>query len=136
MKKLVFALAIAVAGCAATGVQVTDEQMSEFTPGETIKAEVVEKLGQPTSQTRLSDGTTVLTYTYAEYRTRPETFIPYVGMFVGGGDTRSNHVTLTFDSNDVLADYSSSSSELGTATGVAPTSTPIEPVADQPRKPI
>jgi outer membrane protein assembly factor BamE (lipoprotein component of BamABCDE complex) len=133
MKKIAaIVAALILAGCASSGVRVTDEQMSKFHEGQTTKQEVIAALGQPTTTMRNADGTTMLMYTYAEARTRGSTFIPIVGAFVGGVDTRSNNVMLTFDQQGVLKTTSSSSSQYGTATGIA-----VDgggPVTDQPRK--
>lgn len=133
MKKLAaIVVALTLAGCASSGVRITDEQMSQFKEGQTTQQDVITALGQPTTTMRNADGTTVLMYTYAEARTRGSTFIPIVGAFVGGVDTRSNNVMLTFDQQGVLKTTSSSSSQYGTATGIAVDGG--APVADQPRK--
>jgi outer membrane protein assembly factor BamE (lipoprotein component of BamABCDE complex) len=133
MKKLAaIAAALTLAGCASSGVRITDEQMSQFKEGQTTQQDVITALGQPTTTMRNADGTTVLMYTYAEARTRGSTFIPIVGAFVGGVDTRSNNVMLTFDQQGVLKTTSSSSSQYGTATGIAVDGG--APVTDQPRK--
>lgn len=127
----VFLVALLV-GCASSGVRVTDSQMSQFVEGKTTQQEVVAALGEPTGVTRNFDGTTTLIYTYAEARTRATTFIPIVGLFAGGVDTRSNSVAMSFDKAGVLTTYSSSASQTGTATGIAVDGG--DPVKDQPRK--
>lgn len=133
MKTIITALtALMLTACASSGVRVTDEQMAQFHEGQTTKQEVIAALGQPTTTMRNADGTTMLMYTYAEARTRGSTFIPIVGAFVGGVDTRSNNVMLTFDQQGVLKTTSSSSSQYGTATGIAVDGG--APVTDQPRK--
>lgn len=80
---------------------------------------------------RNADGTTMLMYVYSEVSTRPSTFIPIVGAFVGGMDTKSNSVTLRFDKDGKLLYYSSSEIALGTASGIA---VDAAPVTNQPRK--
>jgi len=133
MKKFAVVLAaLALSACASTGVRVTDDQISQFKEGQTTKQEVVAVLGQPTMTMRNADGTTMVMYTYAEARTRASAFIPIVGAFAGGMDTRSNSVVLTFDQQGVLQSTSSSSSEYGTATGIAVDAG--GPAVDQPRK--
>ena len=134
MRRLLFALflSISLAGCASTGVKITDDQISQFKEGETTSQEVIARLGRPTTTMRNPDGTTMLMYVYAEARTRASTFIPIVGMFAGGVDSRSNSVVLTFDQQGILQNTSSSSSEYGTASGIAVDAG--GPVQDQPRK--
>ena len=89
MKRIVFfslSLACALlAGCAASGVQVTQDVATQFTEGVTTEAEIRARLGNPTS-TIIANGTKTITYTGAQYRTNAASFIPVVGLFAGGGD--------------------------------------------------
>ncbi len=62
--------------CAASGVHVSEAQISEFQKGETTYEDVVLKLGNPTSRTLDSAHNTQIIYVYSEYQTRPETLIP------------------------------------------------------------
>lgn len=126
------ALAIALSACASSGVKVTEDQTSGFTPGQTTRQEVISRLGKPTMQTRLSDGTRLVQYTYAESSVRASTFIPIVGAFVGGADTNMSNVQIRFDNQDRLIDMSHSEGEMGSGTGFAAGSP--APAVDQPRK--
>ena len=56
---------------------------------------------------------------YAQVTTRPETFIPIVGGFVGGADVKSNAVYLVFGQDGKLMNFSGSASAMGTGMGVA-----------------
>ncbi len=133
MKKLAAILVtLLLSACASSGVRVTDDQLSQFKEGQTTKQEVIATLGQPTTTMRNADGTTMIMYTYAEARTRGSTFIPIVGAFAGGMDTRSNNVVMTFDRQGILQNTSSSSSQYGTATGISVDAGGSVP--DQPRK--
>ncbi len=133
MRKAVAAVvaSIVLVGCAATGVQVKDEQLSSLVPGQTTQEEVIAALGKPTNRIRNSDGSTTILYTYAEARTRASTFIPIVGLFAGGVDTNHSTAILRFDKEGKLIDHSMSEGEMGTATGV---SVDAAPVQNQPRK--
>lgn len=118
MKWLVGAVALlALAGCVAMGVQVTESQLKSFERGKSTVGQVVSSLGQPTSSTLSADGTRMLMYMYTEAQARPESFIPYVGAFIGGSDSRSNMVMMRFDASGVLIDYTASTSQIGTGTG-------------------
>lgn len=125
---------IGLSGCAATGVEVKHSQLDSFKRGETSQYDVVTALGKPTTQMRHSDGTSTLVYNYSEYRTRPQTFIPYLGMFIGGADTRSSNVSLTFDSAGKLLHYETAESEMGSGMGLA--AGDVQAVPDQPRRPV
>lgn len=132
IKTAAIAIAIGLAGCAASGVKVSDDQLSGLVKGQTSRAEVLAKFGKPTTQIRSSDGTATVLYNFAEYRTRPATFIPIVGIFAGGSDIHTSSATFRFDANDRLLDYTTAQSDMGTGLGRA--AGPIEPVQNQPRK--
>jgi hypothetical protein len=68
--------------------------------------------------TLLPDGRRMDIYSYTHATTRASTFIPIVGAVVGGADVRGSTVTLTYDANGVLANYSASSMQSGATTGL------------------
>ena len=127
-------LGLLLGGCAATGVQVKEEQLAAFEKGKTTLQEVVAALGQPTGNTLMPDGSRMISYTYAQAQARPATFIPIVGAFAGGVDARSNTAMLTFDQRGILKSTMSSSHQQGTGTGFA-AGTGVQPqVEQQPRQ--
>jgi outer membrane protein assembly factor BamE (lipoprotein component of BamABCDE complex) len=125
--------ALLLAGCAATGVQVKPEQLSKFERGKTTYQEVVASLGKPNFTSMTADGARTATYFYAESSVQAATFIPIVGAFAGGADTRSNSVMMTFDRHGVLQNYTSSEGAMGTGTGFS-AGTSVERVQNQPRQ--
>jgi hypothetical protein len=68
-----------LSGCAAAGVQVTEQQAQAFQVGRSTYADVVSALGEPTSVTSSSKGGRVAVYAYSAVSSRPQNFIPYVG---------------------------------------------------------
>ena len=133
MKKIVLVLSLFAAGCVAMGTQIQEKQLSKLEKGKTTMQEVVANLGQPSTNTYNSDGTRTIAYMYMEAQTRPETFIPFIGGLIGGADSRSNVVTLRFDKNGTLLDYSSSTSSVGTGMGIS-SGTTFDRVEDQPKQ--
>ena len=116
--------------CAATGTQVKESQLQEFKKGKTTLQEVTAQLGTPNTNIAMSDGSRMACYIYAKASARPESFIPYVGAFVGGTDTVSNTVCMTFDKNEKLQSYTASSSQSGSGYGLeagSPNSRRAEP---------
>lgn len=116
---LATAVAVAVAGCAASGVKVSEAQINALQKGVTTADEVVHRFGSPTSRLRTSDGATTLVYSYAESSVRAATFVPVVNLFAGGADVRAQSVVLRFGPDGKLIDYTSSSTQTGTGTGIA-----------------
>ncbi|MBF6991246.1 MULTISPECIES: hypothetical protein [Cupriavidus] len=91
-----------LAACVSTGVNVRQEQLENFLLDFSTLDDVTTQLGQPTSQTTLSNGSTILVYSFASSRPNPESFIPFIGPLFAGGSIRSSTVLLEFDENGVL----------------------------------
>jgi sulfur carrier protein ThiS len=127
------AACLALSGCASVGVKVDEQAMARFEKGKTTYAEVVRSLGQPTSSVVDSNGQRMIMYTYAQAQTRPESFVPIVGLFAGGADVKSSNVMFTFDRSDRLVSYSSSATQLGAGTGLASGTQANDRVVNQPR---
>lgn len=134
MKRLALAAAFLVAGCAASGVQVKEEQLAEFQKGKTTLNEVMTKLGSPTSNMLMPDGTRTISYTYVAVNSRPGNFVPIVGPLLGGHDVRSNMVMLSFDRNGVLQSTMANSTQRGTGRGISSGTGVDERVEQQPRQ--
>ena len=136
LKKTLLSVAIitTLAGCAASGTQIKQDQLTQLQKGKTTYSQVISEFGEPQNQTMMSDGSRVVIYSYAQVQTRPETFIPFVGAFVGGADTKTNSVTFTFNSDGTLKDYSSSTGTMGTGMGLASGTGPSGRVEDQPKQ--
>lgn len=120
-------------GCASHGVIINEKQVEQFQRGKTRESDVIAVLGKPTSVTTYN-GQRTLGYTGAQAQARPESFIPFVGPFVGGMDVKSSHLILQFGSDGTLSNVVSSHSATGSGRGFAAGS-PIETDRDQPRKP-
>jgi outer membrane protein assembly factor BamE (lipoprotein component of BamABCDE complex) len=114
-----FLLSIVLAGCAASGVKVSEQQAQSFKVGTSTYQDVVAALGEPTSNTVSSDGTRVASYNYSAIRSQPQNFIPYLGPLVAGYDNQSSAVNFTFDKRGVLTASSSSQSGMGTGANLA-----------------
>ena len=98
------------------GKMVTDSQLAQFQPGKTSYEQVVSALGSPDTTIKKSDGSFTAIYTYYAVTTRPETFIPVVGPFVGGADTKGHSVQIKFNPNGILADIESTDTTIATST--------------------
>jgi outer membrane protein assembly factor BamE (lipoprotein component of BamABCDE complex) len=133
MRRFMLIAALSVASCAATGTQVKPEQLAQFERGKTTYQDVVAAIGKPNNTTITADGNRTAMYIYAESSMRAATFIPYIGPFVGGMDTRSNMVMMMFDRQGVLQNYSASEGASGTGMGFA-SGVSATPVPSQPKQ--
>lgn len=129
------AAVLAIAGCAASGVQVSEEQARSFQVGRSTYPEVVGQLGEPTTNNVDSKGNRTSVYSYHAVQSRPQNFIPYIGGLVAGYDTKSSAVTFTFDSRGVMTSMNSSQSGMGAGQNLAAGSMQPAPSTAQPRMP-
>jgi hypothetical protein len=110
---------IGLSACASAGTKVDPSALQQFQKGVTTYADVVAAVGEPTNVTTGPDGKKVAVYSYAQTKVRAETFIPYIGPFVGGADTTATAIVFRFDANEKLVDYSTSVSKAGAGMGFA-----------------
>lgn len=121
MKNLIaLASLIFIFGCATVGKEVSADQAAQFEKGKTTKAEIIAKLGPPTGQSTIGDGRETISYAFMKYQTRPETFIPLVGIFVGGADVRNSSVTYVFNASGVLETFTQNSNNTASSTAINP----------------
>jgi outer membrane protein assembly factor BamE (lipoprotein component of BamABCDE complex) len=136
MRKLLNLLPLcAIVACVSAGHQVTESDLQQFQVGKSTVTDVLNALGQPTGNYISSAGGRTFIYSYTHAQARPDTFIPIVGGLVGGSDTSSNVVTLNFDKDGILTNYTSGSTSQGMANNLAsgvPTSrTPVTQSSSQ-----
>lgn len=129
-RSLMAFLAALLAACGTSGVQVRTDQVEAIRSGRTTETEVRAALGPPTGVSTIN-GQRILVYSGFAYSTRPESFIPIVGPFVGGADVRSSYVAISIGPDGVVTDVRSHVSESGATTGAAAEQVPRTP--NQPR---
>jgi hypothetical protein len=129
--RAVIALCVAgfLAGCAASGVKVSEQQAEAFKVGSSTYNDVVAALGAPTTSTV----TAMAVYSYAAVRSQPQNFIPYIGPLVAGYDTQSSAVTFTFNQAGVLTGTSSTQTGMGTGANLAAGNNAATAPYQQPR---
>lgn len=127
-------MCVLLAGCAASGVRVTDAHLAGFKEGETTEAQVTAALGAPTTRMRMPDGSVIVIYAYSAYSVRPSTFIPIVGGLVGGADGQASSVSLTFGPDGKLLNTASSASTFGAGNALS-SGVPAPIQTQQPRTP-
>ena len=116
---VVFLICGFLGACAATGVQVTEQQAQTFQVGKSTYADVVANLGEPTSVTSSSNGNRVAIYSYSAVASRPQNFIPYIGPWISGYDTKSSAVTFVFDRTGILRETNSTQNNTGAGVNLA-----------------
>lgn len=95
--KFVLALlvAAAVAGCASSiGTPIQKERVAQIRLGVTTEPDLLLLFGNPSTKTLDASGAIVLTWVYSSASTKPETFVPLAGPFIGGYDTHLQQLTV------------------------------------------
>jgi len=110
--------AIILSSCVSAGVEVTQKQAASLEKGVTTYADVIARFGKPTTVMLRADGTKFVSYVYMHGQPKPQTFIPIVGAFAGGADVKSNSVSLMFDKDGILTDFTASETNVGAGTGI------------------
>jgi outer membrane protein assembly factor BamE (lipoprotein component of BamABCDE complex) len=115
------ALMVFMAGCMSMGRRIDQQAADSIQIGKTTRAQVSSRLGSPDEITRDGRGNTIFAYRYFGSQVRPETFIPFVGPLVGGSNMQRQEVLVTFGSNGIVKDFSSTqgSSETGMNLGAS-----------------
>lgn len=96
-----------------SGTQISADKVAQIKKGITTRAEVEALLGPPAFVSMLPEGKRMMSYSYsstkAEGHATAATYIPYVGIFAGGGrgeaQTRIQTLQIMLDAKGVVEDY-------------------------------
>lgn len=112
------AVLMLLAGCVSSGTEVDPAKYDAMVIGKTTYSEAIAQLGEADTSTVDGKGERQLTYLRVKAHARPETYIPVVGLLVGGADSKAVSVVLQFDKNGILKDKATSTSKSGVNTGL------------------
>ena len=87
-------LAVLIAGCSSVGTPIAQEKVNQIRIGVTTEPDLFLLFGPPSTKTLDPSGTIVLTWVYSSASTKPETFVPLAGPFMGGYDTHLQQLTV------------------------------------------
>ncbi len=105
MKKLfcVVAAASLLYGCVSVGHQLDQAKVEQIKKGVTTREQVLQLVGKPDQMTRDGDGIVTFQYVYVHASATAASYIPLAGPFVGGANTRTEMLSVTFGTNDVVS---------------------------------
>ena len=81
-------------GCSSVGTPISKEKVSRIQIGVTTEVDLIRMFGIPSTKTLDSNGNVLASWVYSEANTKPETFVPVAGPFIGGIDTRLQQLTV------------------------------------------
>jgi outer membrane protein assembly factor BamE (lipoprotein component of BamABCDE complex) len=104
---------LALFGCASAGTKIDQSATAKIQKGVTTKEQVVALLGAPMSDTLMGDGREMMMWSYAQTQVKGATFIPVVGLFAGGSDTKMTMFQVVLNKDKIVEDclWSNSSFE-------------------------
>ncbi|MFP9462690.1 hypothetical protein AB6D30_20735 [Pectobacterium brasiliense] len=119
MKKIITAalVSFALSGCYSFGNQtlknVTQEDVkAKVIKGKTTKSEVLTAFGEPDKRIA-SDDEEKWSYSMHNYHSKPTSYIPLVGVLIGGTDIEEKSILITFKGEKVSSyEFSSGASEI------------------------
>ena len=99
-------VAIAITSCSSTiGTPIAQEKVSRIRVGATTEPDLLLWFGNPSTKTLDPSGAMVLTWVYSSASTKPETFVPLAGPFIGGYSTRLQQLTVLIDKKGRVAKW-------------------------------
>lgn len=88
-----------------------EETISRLVPGETSCDEAIAAIGEPSSVSRSSDGSRIVSYTRGQMQASPYVYAGVFGRLLAGAtgesviDIDGDTLTLTCDADGILTDY-------------------------------
>lgn len=118
MKKIIIVLvSLTLSGCYSFGNQtlknVTQEDVkAKIVKGNTTKSEVLTAFGEPDKRIT-SDDEEKWSYSMHNYRSKPTSYIPIVGILTGGTDIEEKSILITFKGKKVSSyEFTAGASEM------------------------
>ncbi|MDY4367631.1 hypothetical protein SNR26_07860 [Pectobacterium brasiliense] len=119
MKKITIVafVSFTLSGCYSFGNQtlknVTQEDVkAKIVKGKTTKSEVLTAFGEPDKRIA-SDNEEKWSYSMHNYRSKPTSYIPLVGVLIGGTDIEEKSILITFKGEKVSSyEFSAGASEI------------------------
>jgi outer membrane protein assembly factor BamE (lipoprotein component of BamABCDE complex) len=87
-------LAFAIVGCSSVGTPIAQDKVKQIRLGLTTEPDLLLLFGNPSTKTLDPSGAMVLTWVYSSASTKPETFVPIAGPFIGGYSTKVQQLTV------------------------------------------
>jgi outer membrane protein assembly factor BamE (lipoprotein component of BamABCDE complex) len=94
-----------LAACVSSGRKIDQSAADKIEKGKTTREQVINLIGSPDRITRTGNGDIIYVYNYMRIAAKPASFIPYVGLFVGGSNLQHQMYMVTFGPDGLVKDY-------------------------------
>lgn len=110
-------------GCASSGNvsianQTNDTVEGKLIRGKSTRDDVRKLYGDPIKTTFTDSGNELWEYAYSKTHSKIQNYIPVVNMFTTGSKGKQNTLTVFFDKNGIVQNYTMSSSDIDTHVGL------------------
>lgn len=108
---IIIAIAFFLSACASTGTKIETSNLSNIQKGQTNKQQIKDMFGEPNSVSRNSNGQTMWYYQYAAVKGTGNVLvsmipIPGTSFLAPDPERESQSLTITFNDNEIVKDYS------------------------------
>lgn len=119
MKAPLFLLAsgILLCGCASVGTNFDSRKLAEVKKGQTTEPQLLALFGKPTQRSVNDEGSVSVIWLYTEASVKGTTFIPLVGAFAGGVNSRTKTLVVRLDPSGTVSGYDFSAGGFSTSNG-------------------
>lgn len=107
-----------LAGCASAGRPIAQQNVSQIKTGVTTETDLVRLFGPPNSKSLSSEGKTLMMWVYSESQVKGTTFIPIVGAFAGGVNSRTQTLQVLIGRNGKVERYVTNDSPIEARSGI------------------
>lgn len=114
---LLSTMTIFLFGCATVGSKIDTNNISKLEKGVTTKSQVIALFGKPITETNHATGSTFL-YIFAKTTPSPSTYIPVVNLFHSEMNTSTNSLSIDFDKDNIVTNFSNSNSDTSVQAGI------------------
>jgi outer membrane protein assembly factor BamE (lipoprotein component of BamABCDE complex) len=94
-----------IVGCSSVGTPIPEDKVNQIRIGVTTEPDLLLLFGTPSTKTLDVSGNIVETWVYSSASTKPETFVPLAGPFIGGYSTRVQQLTVLIDRKGRVAKW-------------------------------
>ena len=85
---------VAIFGCSSVGTPIPKDKIAQIRIGVSTEPDLILLFGTPSTKTLDPSGSILLTWVYSSATTKPETFVPLAGPFIGGYSTELQQLTV------------------------------------------
>lgn len=112
MKRLFvfFVIGVFLSGCATAGSPKVKDQnlLAKISKGVTTQDEILAMYGKPQVKKTKENGLEVWEYHYVQTEVTAVTFVPVVGLFAGGANSKVDGIEVEFNADKVVNNYTTS----------------------------